>query len=692
MPIGPSTTTAPYLVGATPNVHLTSIVTAGDALPADGVFAGTPDGLAAFDNGDGTITVLVVHQLASSSGLLRDYGGTGSFIDRLVIDKATLQITFADDLIHSMMRWSDSKDIHFAGVSRLSKLTSADLGGPDSFHNPASGLGTDARILLSVEESGTEGRVFATIVSGPGAGVIWDLPFLGNATWETAVANPLAQDRTVVAISDDATGAQLYFYVGDKQASGSDIVRAGLMGGDLYGLKVNGVVNEVNATPVGGTFTLEKVGVDGDVSNMTGVQIETDSDAHGITGFLRPEDAVWDPAHPNDLYFVTTASFNGNSRLYKASFTDITHPELGGTIEALLTGTEGHHMLDNIEISGGKLILQEDPGNTSYLARVWEYDLASDSLTPLAQFDPGRFAPGGSGFIGQYEESSGVLDVTALLGDGDTRAYLTSAQVHVATNDPATVQLGQLMLMTVDTVTTAKVTFSSAVDTYIKQTGPTSTNPTAATLKIDGDAGAAYQTLLAFTGLFGDGPGQIPLGATITSATISLNTTNGSGSGASLYRMTSAWTDRSSWSSLGNGIQAGVETAASPDLVVHSVKSGMGSFDVTSSVAAWLGGAATVADANSANLGWAFLANGTDGWDFSSINSATKPQLTVSFILPGGPGEPTQMTASTLAATSADSPTDTSHAASPDGSQNPHPDWQPPDLASHPMWNLAGFH
>jgi hypothetical protein len=691
MPIGPSTTTAPYLVGATPNVQLTSLLTAGDALPADGVFAGTPDGLAAFDNGDGTFTLLVVHQLASSSGLLRDYGGTGSFIDRLVIDKATLRVTFADDLIQSMMRWSDSKDVHFAGVSRLSKLTSADLGGPDAFHNPASGLGTDARILLSVEESGTEGRVFATVASGPGTGVIWDLPFLGNATWETAVANPLAQDRTVVAITDDTTGGQLYFYIGDKQASGSDIVRAGLMGGDLYGLKVDGVVDEVNATPINGTFTLQPIGAGGDVSNMTGVEMEADSDARGITGFLRPEDAVWDPAHPNTLYFVTTASFNSNSRLYKVSFTDIARPELGGTIEALLTGGEGHRMLDNIEISGGKLILQEDPGNTAYIARVWEYDLASDSLTPLAQFDPARFTPGSSGFIGQYEESSGILDVTGLLGDADTRAYLTSAQVHVATNDPATVQLGQLMLMTVDqpppTPPTTKLVFSSAIDTYIKQSGPTSTNPTASTLKIDGDAGLAYQTLLAFTGLFGDGPDQIPLGATITSAMVALNTTNSSATGASLYRMTNAWSDRSSWSSLGNGIQVGTETAATADLVVRSVKTGMGSFDVTASLTAWLNGATTPADANAANKGWAFLANGTDGWDFSSFESAYKPQLTVSFILPAAtPAGAPAMTASSLAASS--STADAAHDWSPDS----HHDWQPPDLATHHMWNLDGFH
>ena len=101
MSIGPSTSTAPYLVGATPNVKFKSICTAGDALPVSGVFAGTPDGLAAFDNGDGTFTLLVVHQLSSSSGLVRDYGGTGSFIDRLVIDKATLRVTFGRRLLSS---------------------------------------------------------------------------------------------------------------------------------------------------------------------------------------------------------------------------------------------------------------------------------------------------------------------------------------------------------------------------------------------------------------------------------------------------------------------------------------------------------------------------------------------------------------------------------------------------------------
>ena len=84
------------------------------------------------------------------------------------------------------------------------------------------------------------------------------------------------------------------------------------------------------------------------------------------------------------------------------------------------------------------------------------------------------------------------------------------------------------------------VTFSSAVDTYIKQTGRPRATRRRPRSRSTATPAPPYQTLLAFTGLFGDGPGQVPLGATITSAMVTLNTTNGSGSGASLYRMTSA--------------------------------------------------------------------------------------------------------------------------------------------------------
>jgi len=450
MPTGPSTSTSPYILAAEPNVRFTSIVTVGDALPGGGVFAGIPDGIGAFDNGDGTITVLINHELGSTAGIVRDHGSIGAFIDKLVIDKATLEVVGSDDLIQTVNLWNDATDSYFTGTTAFGRFCSGDLPEASALYNQASGLGTQIRIYLTGEEVGPEGRAVATIVTGANAGTAYDLPALGNMSYENVVANPLAQDKTVVALTDDGTNGQVYIYIGQKQAAGTEIEQAGLTNGDFYGIKVSGIADETNGSPVNGTFTLQEIGVGGDVSNMTGAQIDAESEAEGVTSFLRPEDSAWDPDHPNTLYFTTTNSFTGNSRLYKATFTDITNPALGGTIEAVLDGTEGQRMFDNITVADGKVILQEDPGNQSYIAKVWEYDIATDTLSQVGTFDPAQFTPGAADFITQDEESSGVLDVTALLGDSDTRAYILDAQVHRATGDPATVEQGQLMVMYVD--------------------------------------------------------------------------------------------------------------------------------------------------------------------------------------------------------------------------------------------------
>ena len=443
-----STNTPPYLLASQPNVRFSAIVTAGDAFPNGELFAGNPDGMAAFDNGDGTITVLINHEYGSNGGIVRDHGSKGAFVDRLVINKATLEVVSSDDLIKSVYRWDDVADKYVAGTTAFDRLCSGDLPAQTAFYNPATGLGTTARIYTTGEEAGSGGRAFAIVIT-PEAGAAYELPFLGNMSYENIVANPWGQNQTIVAMTDDVFGGQVYFYIGQKQAAGTEIEKAGLTNGDFYGVKVTGIVSEINASPANGTFTLQEIGPGGDVSNMGGGAIETESDAEGVTGFLRPEDCAWDPDNPNVLYFVTTNTFSGNSRLYKLTFTDIANPTAGGTIEAVLTGNEGHHKLDNLTVSGGKIILQEDPGNAA-LAKVWEYDIATDTLTQLAVADPDVFILGGSRYISQDEESSGVIDVTALLGDSDTHAYLVDMLVDTATTDPRVVQGGQLMVMYVD--------------------------------------------------------------------------------------------------------------------------------------------------------------------------------------------------------------------------------------------------
>ncbi len=148
------------------------------------------------------------------------------------------------------------------------------------------------------------------------------------------------------------------------------VQRAGLGNGALYGIKVDGLAAETNAAiPARGTrFLLAALG---DVSGKTGAQVNTDSNTAGVTKFLRPEDSCWDPKHPNVLYVGTTNAFNSPSRLWRVVFDDVTKSELGGTITAVLDGTEGQQMRDNVTVNDRRqVLLQEDIGGQVLATKV----------------------------------------------------------------------------------------------------------------------------------------------------------------------------------------------------------------------------------------------------------------------------------------------------------------------------------
>jgi hypothetical protein len=143
---------------------------------------------------------------------------------------------------------------------------------------------------------------------------------------------------------------------------------------------------------------------------------------------LRPEDGAWDPTSPNDFYFATTNNFTSPSRLWKLHFTDINNPELGGTITAVLDGTEGPKMIDNMCIDAhGIALLQEDVGNNVHLGKIWQYNTNNDELKLVAQHDPSRFILGAPNYLTQDEESSGMIDVQDILGAGK---FLLVDQAH----------------------------------------------------------------------------------------------------------------------------------------------------------------------------------------------------------------------------------------------------------------------
>jgi hypothetical protein len=460
---GPSSSQSPYVVRSQPGVVTKSILTTGDSVGGYRL-VGIPDGLGAFDNGNGTFTLLVNHEIQNTSGIVRAHGGKGAFVSKWVIEKGDLSVVSGQDLIQQVATWNTDTSSYNAPTTGIvfTRFCSATLPDTSALY-AGNGLGFNGRLFMNGEET-SGGRAFAHGLDGTS----YELPRLGKLAFENAVARPGGFAQTVVISQDDTSGAggvpngEVYVYIGTKQSTGSPVVKAGLTNGDLYGIVVDSSLAESRDNGFGAASQPFSLYSFGNVENKSGAELQTASDKH-ITKFLRPEDGSWDPNNPAVYYFVTTDRPNsptpvGRSRLWRLTFSDVSNPAAGGTIEMLLDGTEGQEMLDNITVNDrGQVLMQEDVGENARLGKLWLYDPASDTLTEVAAHDPDRFANGGSKFITEDEESSGIIQAP-FLGEG---YYLFDVQAHSPWsstdgvlpkdfppyNDPELVEGGQLLAL-----------------------------------------------------------------------------------------------------------------------------------------------------------------------------------------------------------------------------------------------------
>ena len=444
---GISSSKAPYFTATQAGASVTSIMTAGDKVNGYQL-NGIPDGMGAIDLGNGTFNLYVAHEFTPTSGVVRAHGTKGAYISQLNIDKNTLAVRSGADLIQNVKLWKNGQYVtsNVANLDSIngafSRFCSGEIPVASAFYNAATGKGSLARMFMNGEETGAEGRAFAHILTGTETGTSYQLPYLGRFSWENAVASPNPSDLTVVAGMDDATPGQVYFYVGAKSDSGNEIEKAGLAHGKLYGVAVNGLATETSSLIAANTtFSMVDLGY---VRDSSGAALETKSTALGVTRFLRPEDGLFDPANPNDFYFVTTNSMSGPSRMYRLRFTNINDVTLGGTVTAVIDGTEGPKMMDNIGSDrAGHIYIQEDPGNNVHIAKVWQYNVATDSLFEIARFDSTYFLTGKPDFLTQDEESSGLFDAQDILGPGK---FIMNAQIHKFVGGEM-VELGQLVVL-----------------------------------------------------------------------------------------------------------------------------------------------------------------------------------------------------------------------------------------------------
>lgn len=173
--------------------------------------------------------------------------------------------------------------------------------------------------------------------------------------------------------------------------------------------------------------------------------------------------------------------------------------------------------------------------------------------------------------------------------------------------------------------------YTGTEDTYVASANPTTSYGNSTTVITD-DTGSIEQGLIRFDNLFGAGPGQIPLGATITNATLSVYVTDADLNDlVNLHRMNATWSEASTWNSLTNGIQInGIEASVVSSATIDAGTSGWVTFtNLTSTVQDWLDG--------QANYGWAILSSAADDWTFHSSESASvalRPYLSISYTLP----------------------------------------------------------
>ena len=432
-------------------VSVVSFLTVGDSVNflADGVtpyrMAGIPDGMGAYDNGDGTMTLFVNHEhTTTANGINHAHqpAGTvgGAFASRWIVKTTPgadfLRVTNGQDLMTSI-------SMSTAGggtLTNFNRFCSADLAQQSAFYNAATGLGTTERIFITGEESGSNGRMVAIgAVERKGYELPAFTPLQGG--WETGVARPYASDTTLVMGNSDGGANRVFMYLGTKLATGNVAQKAGLLNGVGYGLQVQ--VDSVNFSTENRTLCFATSGAPRYSATFTFAAAGT---AAGTT-FLRPEDGAWDPSNPADFYFVTTdrvdniedgGTQGANSRLFRLHFSDVNNPLAGGTIDALLDGTDIMNMGDNLcvfnDIQGGtRVIIQEDTGNSTHNGKTLLYTVATDTLEIILESDRSRFGDiqgvAATAPFNQDEESSGVIDARDTLGLG---WFIGNMQAHYA--------------------------------------------------------------------------------------------------------------------------------------------------------------------------------------------------------------------------------------------------------------------
>ena len=416
----------PYILSQSPGWEARKLLNVGDAAENGFRMVGTPDGLGAYANGDGTITLLMNHEIGADDGIARKHGSKGAFISKWTIDIESLRVTSGSDLIEKTV----PENLSFR------KFCSADLPPSAALFDASTGKGYHQPLFMNGEEDKTGGRAFAHTLEG----TTYELADLGKIAWENALALPVSGEQTAVIGLDDNYDGLVLIYIGQKKKAGNPIQQAGLTGGKLYSLQVSDNRFKLVELPNGAGLNYR--------------QLKELAISLGVTRFERPEDGSWDPQRPGVFWFAVTDRLGGRSQLIKLAFDDTLDLLAGGQFDIALQARDiGGEMFDNLTVdSAGRVLVQEDSGDDPHLASIWLFQPESKSASKIFESDPTRFSGFWPSRITDDEEHSGIIEVTELVRtaswfEPSKLYYLGTTQAHHAHPDSELVSYGQLWLI-----------------------------------------------------------------------------------------------------------------------------------------------------------------------------------------------------------------------------------------------------
>lgn len=412
-------------------VEVKPLLSVADSLSNGYTMAGIPDGLGTYDNGDGTFTLYMNHELTQPANL------TDARVSKLTIKKDTLEVM-------------DGKYI-VTGIEGYRRFCSATMVGPkEGFDRPY--------YFTGEEDTGGKFGGLDIVIDSKNERVT-QLVYTGRMSWENTIAVPGFKGKIVMMSFDDSAPGGVYMFIGNNQ---NDIFTGEA---DMYVFVADGGVRTEDKVSKNSPLTGKFVKIDKKKASLYRKGTVDEFEAAGGFKFVRPEDGTYDVNDPTQIYFnvtgrsqytdtVTGKPYDAKGRTFAMKL-DPSDPTKVTSLKPIIDGDAGDDILnpDNISASSTHLMILEDI-NTEFLGkrpgRVLSYEIATGKLTAVAELAHRDYAgqPIPNDILGETE-TSGIINVSDLLGKKDT--WMLDVQAHTlkVKQFSGTDEGGQLLTITV---------------------------------------------------------------------------------------------------------------------------------------------------------------------------------------------------------------------------------------------------